>query len=225
AEYPAGNSRLTIPELVVLRRPDGAFGLAGQVRATGALPGGRAEALVLPVSGNWSPSRGLALWNACADLRFDRLEFANLSLARQSVRICPPPGEAIVRYDDRGLTIAAGAPSLQLTGRLGETPIAIRSGAVGFAWPGAISAREMRVTLGPADTATTFAVDGLTAQIGEDVAGRFEGTDVRLSAVPLDLLGASGDWRYADGRLMLTDSAFRLEDRQDVDRFHPLEAE
>ena len=225
AEYPAGNSRLTIPELVVLRRPDGAFGLAGQVRATGALPGGRAEALVLPVSGNWSPSRGLALWNACADLRFDRLEFANLSLARQSVRLCPPPGEAIVRYDDRGLTIAAGAPSLQLTGRLGETPIAIRSGAVGFAWPGAISAREMRVTLGPADTATTFAVDGLTAQIGEDVAGRFEGTDVRLSAVPLDLLGASGDWRYADGRLMLTDSAFRLEDRQDVDRFHPLEAE
>jgi hypothetical protein len=133
----------------------------------------------------------------------------------------------MLRYDARGLRIAAGAPSLQLTGRLGETPIAIRSGAVGFAYPGALSARQLVVTLGPADTATTFAVSDLSAQIGKDIAGRFAGTDVRLFAIPLDLLGASGDWRYVDGRLSLTDGSFRLEDRlegEDADRFKPLVA-
>lgn len=225
AEYVAGSSRLAVPELVLIQRPDGALGFAGLVRASGALPGGRAEALLLPVSGNWSPSRGLAVWNQCVDLRFERLELANLALARQRLTLCPPRGAAIVRYGGRGLRLAAGAPSLDLAGRLGETPIAIRSGAVGFAYPGALSARQLVVSLGPADTATTFAVNDLSAQIGEEIAGRFAGADVRLFAVPLDLLGASGNWRYADGRLTLSEGSFRLEDRLAEDRFKPLAAD
>jgi hypothetical protein len=225
AEYAAGASRLAVPELVLIQRPDGALGFAGQMRASGDLPGGRAEALVLPVSGNWSPSGGLAMWNDCVDLRFERLQLANLTLDRRSLRLCPPRGTAMVRYDTRGLRVAAGAPSLQLAGRLGETPIAIRSGPVGFAYPGVLSARQLVVSLGPADTATTFAVSDLSARIGEDIAGRFDGADVRLFAVPLDLLGASGDWRYANGRLSLTDGSFRLEDRLEADRFKPLAAE
>lgn len=225
ADYAVGASRLAIPELVLLGRPDGALGFAGEVHASGALPGGAAEALVLPIAGNWSSSRGLVMWNQCADLRFERLQLANLSLARQRLRLCPPRGTAMVRYDGSGLRIAAGAPSLQLTGRLGETPIGIRSGPIGFAFPGALSARQLLVTLGPADTATTFAVNDLTAQIGEDIAGRFGGTDVSLFAVPLDLVGASGNWRYSGGRLTLSDGSFTLQDRQEPDRFHPMEAE
>ncbi len=225
AEYAAGASRLAVPELVLIQRPDGVLGFAGQLRATGALPGGRAEALVLPLAGNWSPSRGLALWSDCVDLRFERLQLANLTLDRRNLRLCPPRGSAMVRYDGRGLRLAAGAPSLQLAGRLGETPIAIRSGPVGFAYPGALSARQLVVSLGPGDTATTFAVNDLSARIGEDIAGRFTDADVRLFAVPLDLLGASGDWRYANGRLSLTDGSFRLEDRLEADRFKPLVAE
>lgn len=225
AEYAAGSSRLAVPELVLVQRPDGTLGFAGQVRATGALPGGRAEALLLPVSGSWSPSHGLALWNDCTTLRFERLQLANLSLDRRSLTLCPPRGTSMVRYDGRGLRIAAGAPSLQLAGRLGETPIAIRSGAVGFAYPGALSARQLVVRLGPAATATTFAINDLSAELGKDIAGRFAGTDVRLFAVPLDLLGASGNWRYANGRLSLTDGAFRMEDRQNPDRFRPLIAQ
>src|SRR5690606_24277710 len=127
-------------------------------RASGTLPSGRAEGLTMPLAGNWSPTGGLALWNDCAELRFDRLQLANLTIDRRDLTLCPPRGAAIVRYDGGGLRIAAGAPSLQLTGRLGETPIALRSGAIGFAWPGALSASQVVVTLGPADTATSFAV-------------------------------------------------------------------
>src|SRR5690606_13464775 len=111
-----------------------------------------------------------------------------------------------------GLRIAAGAPALDVAGTLGETPIAIRSGAIGFAYPGAVSARQIRVTLGPPDTASTFAIEDLSARIGEGLAGRFAGTDVKLDAVALDVTGASGEWRYADGRLALSDGSFRLVD-------------
>jgi hypothetical protein len=224
AEYSAGSSRLAVPELSVIQGADGAFGFAGEVRASGALPGGEAEGLLLPVSGRWSPRGGLAMWDDCTDLRFESLRFASLALARQSLRLCPPRGTAMVRYGESGLRIAAGATALDLTGRLGETPIAIRSGPIGFAWPGAVSARRLAVTLGPADTASTFVIDDLGAEIGENIAGRFAGTDIKLAATPLDLLGASGNWRYAGGRLVLSDGAFRLEDRSEPDRFEPLVA-
>lgn len=227
APYEAGTSRLEIPEFAVVGRVGGALALAGEIRASGALPGGYAEGLVLPLTGSRSSSGEFALWQDCAEIAFDRLQVASLALDRQRLTLCPPRGTAIVRYGAHGLGLAAGAPALQLAGRLGETPIAIRSGAVGFAWPGTISAKQLAVTLGPAETATSFAVSDLTAQAGADIAGRFDGADVKLYAVPLDLLGASGSWRYADGRLMLADGAFRLVDRSPRQswRFEPLAAQ
>jgi hypothetical protein len=222
APYAAGSSRLAVPELVLVQRSGGAIGFVGRALASGPLPGGSADNLQLPLSGSWSPSAGLAMWNDCAALRFDRLQLANLTLERRGLTLCPPSSGAIVRYDARGLRVAAGAPSLDVAGRLGETPIAIRSGPIGIAYPGAISARRLLVTLGPAGTASTFAIDDLSARIGEDIAGRFAGTDVRLSAVQLDLLGASGAWRYANGRLSLSEGSFTLADRTAPVRFNPL---
>jgi hypothetical protein len=225
AEYAVGEARLAIPELALARDADGELGFFGQARASGALPGGFADNLALPLSGNWSAARGLALWRDCTELRFDALRFASLTLERRGVTLCPARGSAIVRYGAEGLRVAAGAPSLELSGKLGETPIAIRSGPVGLAWPGALSARQLQITLGPPETATRFALQDLSAQLGEGIAGRFDGADARLYAVPLDLLGAHGAWRYADGRLTLSDGAFRLEDRQSPARFEPLTAE
>jgi len=225
AEYRAGPSRLAIPELVLVQRPNGALGFAGTVRASGALPGGSAQDLLLPVSGNWSSAGGLALWDKCTDLRFERLQLANLTLARQRLQLCPARGAPIVRYGAGGLRIAAGAPSLQLAGHLGETPIAIRSGAIGFAYPGAISAKSLLVSLGPAGTASTFAISDLSAQVGNDIAGKFSGTDIKLFAVQIDMIGASGSWRYANGRLSVSDAVFRLVDRTNPARFNPLAAE
>lgn len=224
APYEAGGSRLAIPQLALVVRPSGAIGLAGRAVASGALPGGSAANLQLPLSGSWSPSAGLAMWDDCVTARFDRLQLANLALERRGLTLCPPRGAAIVRYDGRGLRVAAGAPSLDVAGRLGETPIAIRSGPIGVAYPGALSARRLLVTLGPADTASTFAIDDLSAQIGQDIAGRFAGTDVRLFAVKLDVLGASGAWRYAGGRLALSEGVFRLADRTEPARFEPMVA-
>lgn len=225
-EYAAGGSSLEVPQLYVAQARDGSLGFSGEVVASGALPGGSARALRLPVSGQWATSGALALWRQCTEVRFDRLVLANLEFDDRAVTLCPPPGGAIVRSDGAALRIAAGAPSLDIAGRLAGTPIRIASGPIGFAWPGTLSARDLDVALGPPDTTSRFQVSNLDARLGgAEIAGTFTDADVRLAAVPLDVLGAGGNWRYGGGVLTLSDAAFRLEDRSDADRFQPLAAQ
>jgi hypothetical protein len=223
ATYQAEGGSIAIPSLSLVSQAN-RIGFSGRAILSGELPGGHAEGLLLPLSGNWSSAAGLAMWRECTTLAFDSLRFANLTLERHGLTLCPARGNPIVRYGDAGLRIAAGAPSLDVAGRLGETPIAIRSGPIGFAWPGTVSARQLIVTLGPRDTATSFAIEDLSADIGKTIAGRFAGTDVRLHAVPLDVLGASGNWDYSNGRLSIAGGEFRLVDRQEAPRFEPLVA-
>lgn len=221
-DYAAGSSRLEIPQLVLVQADNGAVGFAGSARLSGPLPGGAARNLALPVEGTWSPGRGLAVWRKCADVSFDSLAIANLTLRRRAMTLCPPPGLPILASNARGTRLAAGASRLDLSGMLGATPIHITGGAAGFAWPGSLAMRSVDVALGDPRDPSRFRIDNLAAKIGKDVAGRFTGGNVRLAEVPLDVLDGAGAWRFADGRLSLSDVAFRLEDRQADDRFQPM---
>ncbi len=224
AEYRSGDARIAVPRFSLVQLGGGALGFSGEARLAGALPGGRAEGLVLPIEGNWSPRAGVSLWRRCTVIGFERLTLADLSFDRRRLPLCPPPGTAIVRRDGRGTRIAVGVPSLDLTGRLGATPIRIRSGAAGMAMPGTLDVRDVDVALGPAATASRFRIARLGARIGNEVAGRFAGSEVLLAAVPLDIREASGAWRFADGRLTLSQAGFRLSDRAVDSRFQPLVA-
>lgn len=227
AEYRAGDGALAVPELVVAQAASGALGFSGRMMLSGALPGGRAERLTLPLDGTWSQRGGLALWRRCAALSFDRLAVANLVLDRRRLALCPAPGSAIVRVAPNGgaVRVAAGAPSLDLAGRLGGSAIRVASGPVGIAWPGAITARRVAVSLGNPAAPTRFVIDRLDAVAGADIAGRFAGSEVRLAAVPLDMTAAEGRWRYAGGALTIDGAAFRLTDRAVDARFQPLVAQ
>ena len=224
AEYRAGKAAVTLPQLIVVRRADGATGLAGRAKVTGALPGGSVDGLNVPLDGNWSQRLGLALWRSCTPLRFDRFRYANLTLDAKALTLCPAPGRAILTSNAAGTRFAAGIPRLTLSGRLGQTPILLNSAAVGFAWPGALVARSVDISLGEASAASRFTVASLTGRLGEVLSGSFAGAEARLAAVPLDILTASGTWRYAGGKLGLGGGVFRLEDRLVDDRFRPVVA-
>ncbi len=168
----------------------------------------------------------LALWNGCRDIRFDRLEVSNLTLGRQSLTLCPPSGRPILRYDNAGLQLAAGVNALDLSGEFAGTPMRLRSGAVGFAYPGALAARDLAIALGPPENAQRFTISDLRANLSANgFGGEFAGADVFLASVPLDVLGASGYWRYENAQLLLSDADFTLQDRGDARRFEPLIAQ
>ncbi len=220
AEYRAGDAGVALPELTVTQSPNGAVAFTGLALASGALPGGHAQNVAVPLEGGRSTNGVVALWRRCANVQFEALAYANLAFDRRSLLLCPGPGGAIVRSDAHGTRIAVGTPSLDLTGRLGQTPIRIASGPVGYALPGVLYARAVDVALG--ESATRFRLAELKARVGKDIAGTFTGTELKLAAVPFDLVEAQGQWRYVGGRLTIADGAFRLLDRAQVARFQPL---
>lgn len=231
APYHAGGGEIAIPRLSVVQAATGGLGFAGEVRLSGALPGGSARNLVLPVDGGLSPRGDFSVFRGCITPRFDSLTFANLVIERRSVTICPGPGQAIVTSDSQGTRVAAGVTALDLAGRLGETPIRMRSGPVGFALaagqsaPGTLAARQLDVELGPLDTATRFRLSDLSARIGSAVTGTFAGAEAQLFSVPLDIVNAGGNWTFDGQRLSIAGGRFELLDRKDPDRFHPLVAQ
>lgn len=224
AEYAAGGSRLAVPELMVSQTGSGALGFAGQVRLTGALPGGSAQGLVLPVEGNWSAAQGLALWRRCTALRFARLELAYLTLERQGLTLCPGSDGAIVRAGPGGTRIAAGMAGLALSGAYAGTPIRVKGASLGMAWPGTLVAKDLDVLLGAGAEPHRFTLASLDARLDSRIEGRFAGLGASLAGVPLDVGKAEGRWSYAGNALRLSEASLTLTDRQQPGRFNPLVA-
>ncbi|WP_239805849.1 intermembrane phospholipid transport protein YdbH family protein [Croceicoccus hydrothermalis] len=225
ADYAGGGARIAIPELRVRQSGDG-FVMNGEILASGPLPGGAVDGLRLPVAGSYSARRGVRLWDDCVAPRFDSLRYANFTLERQSLLLCPAGGAAMLAIGPDGTRMAVGAPKLDLSGRLGETPVRLASGPVGLALrpgrPAVVRARTMNVEIGPQATAVRFAIADITAQIGRDIGGAFSGTNVTLPSVPLDIGEAGGQWSYRSGVLRIEEGAFVLTDRQDDARFEPM---
>ncbi|QYJ06327.1 intermembrane phospholipid transport protein YdbH family protein [Qipengyuania flava] len=221
--YEAEGAAVSVPQIVIAQGASGALGFSGRMLASGPLPGGSATNLLVPIEGRYANDR-LSLWRSCMDVRFDRLELANLAFERRGLTLCPASGRAILTSDNAGLRIAAGTPSLDLEGSLGDTPIRIASGPVGFAYPGVMTARTIDVTLGPADTASRFLLSDFEAQLGGDLSGSFSDADIALAAVPMDLEDVHGTWTYRDDRLVIDDARFTLVDREETPRFEPLVA-
>ncbi len=220
--YGAGDSAIAIPEMLVTQDRSGAMSFTGAVVASGPLPGGSARNLRVPVSGALDASGALALWRNCTTVAYDALVFANLELNNRSVTLCPAPGSAIVRQNDGELRIAAGIPTLDVVGQLAGTPVAIRSGPIGLAYPGIAKAEQLSVELGPSDAASRVVISDLLANLGEDISGSFSDADMGLAAVPLDLRETAGDWSYNDGVLLIENASFMLLDRAEPDRFEPM---
>lgn len=224
AEYRAGDSLVALPELQIVQLPGGAIGFAGLARISGAMPGGRVENLALPIEGNWSKNGGLAALRRCTPVRFSSLKVANLTLAGQTLTLCPGSAGAIFKSDARGVRVSAGASNLALSGTLGTTAVRLRTGAVGLAWPGNLAVRNLDASAGPLNKPTTLKMAQLNAVLGKVVTGTFAGSELKLFAVPLDVFDAAGRWRFAGGDLTVSGASLKVKDRELDARFYPLVA-
>ncbi|MEQ1495867.1 MAG: YdbH domain-containing protein [Novosphingobium sp.] len=222
AEYRAGDSSVALPDLRLVQLAGGQIGFSGRALVSGPLPGGEVRGLSLPVEGNWSESGGLAVWRGCTPIRFERFKVGNLSLNQRTLTLCPGSGGAILRSDRRGTRLAAGTAGLSLAGTLGTTPIRLNSGAVGFAWPGAIAAKSIDVSMGPLDKPSTLKVAEFNGTLGKVVTGHFNGADLKLFPVPLDMSEGAGDLRFANGEVSITGASLKVSDRENPAKFYPL---
>lgn len=221
APYAAADASLALPHLTLRQTASGALSFAGEVRASGALPGGFVRDLEVPVTGTVSSAGAVSLGTQCTPVRFAALGFAGLAVDGQKLTLCPPRGRPILAWDARGLRVAAGVPAVHLAGKLGATPMRLTTGAVDLAYPGAMVAHDVDLTLGAARIGMA-AFDGT---LGQTISGRFAGGTARLGEVPLLAGDASGQLTYADGVLRLAEAAFTLSDRAPNPRFNPLRSD
>ena len=222
AEYRAGSSSVALPDLRLEQLPSGQIGFAGRALVSGPLPGGEVRGLQMPVQGNWSENGGLAVWRQCTPVSFDRLKVGNLALAGRGLVLCPGSQGAILISDARGIRLAAGTTGLNLAGTLGTTPIRLRSGVVGFAYPGKLVAKAIDVSIGPLAKPSTLKVALFSGELGKAVTGRFSGTELKLFAVPLDMSEVEGDLRFANNELDITGASLKVTDRTKPAKFEPM---
>ncbi|VWX56635.1 intermembrane phospholipid transport protein YdbH family protein [Sphingorhabdus sp. 109] len=220
ANYQVGSAQLKIPVMTFSPTRQGGTSIDGRIILTGPLGDGQLTGLQIPVSGNIGRNGDFALFRRCVDLQFASLRTAALTAGPTSARLCPQ-GSAIVTGNGTGVNIAASAPSLKLDGAVGSTPLAITSGALGFSLANGLTARNVGVRLGTAESMTRLDMAVLNAAFGSAINGRIEGASGKVANVPLLMEKIEGDWRYENGAF-LADASLLVRDEQPVERFRPL---
>lgn len=220
ANYQVGSAQLKIPAIAFSPTRQGGTSIDGRMILTGPIGDGQITGLQVPISGNIARNGDFALFRRCINLQFASLRTASLRAGPTSARLCPQ-GRAIVTGSGSGVNIAANAPSLKLNGAVGDTPLAIASGALGFSLAKGLMAQNVGIRLGTADSMTSLDMAVLSAAFGDTISGRMEGVSGKLANVPLLMEKIEGDWRYEDGKF-LADASLLVRDEQPVERFRPL---
>ena len=220
ANYQAGSAQLKIPAMTFSPTRQGGTNIDGRIILTGPIGDGQVTGLQVPVSGYVERNGNFALFRQCVNLQFASLRTASLTAGPTSARLCPQ-GNAIVTGSGANVNIAANAPSLKLNGAVGATPLAITSGALGFSAAKGLTAQNVGIRLGTADSMTSLDMSVLSAAFGSTIKGRIEGASGKVANVPLLMEKIEGDWRYENGKF-LADASLLVRDEQPVERFRPL---
>jgi hypothetical protein len=224
AEYRSGTDSLAIPRLELRQDRRGTLTFGGIVQASGAIPGGRIDAIELPIEGTWSGNAGLAIGRRCTNLQIAGLTLYDLALEGGSYRVCPADGGVMVRYRDR-LDVRVELANLTLKGTLAGTPAQLSAAKAVLRYPGPFVVDGLSAIIGVAGNAANVSAAVLSGTIGPETGGTFTGGAAAMDVVPLDLSDLSGSWSYADDALRITAGAFTLIERIEGDaRFEPLQA-
>ncbi len=223
APYAAGTARLALTPVRI------AIGARGETRfetvATidGPLPGGRVDGLTVPIAGH-AGRGGIVVGEGCTPVGFDMVALSGVTLSPGVVRLCGVGGAPIVvAGGGGGVRAGAAIAGLHLAGRSGSAPLTLDARTLTLTGAG-LDAGGVAVRLGAGDAMTRLDIDTLDRRFAGGAAGHFSGAGGQIGSVPLVASGAAGDWRVANGALILG-GAFTVADAAATARFKPLAAE
>ncbi|MEH6756394.1 MAG: YdbH domain-containing protein [Parasphingorhabdus sp.] len=220
ATYQSGSAKLNIPGLRFSPASGGGTNIDGRVILSGPLADGQLTGLQIPISGQFGQN-GFALFRKCVDLQFASLRAASFIAGPTTARLCPDGGRAMVSSNGSGVNIAALAPSFNLKGTMGGTPLSLSSGALGFSITKGITAQNISLRMGTLDSMTKFDAARFSAVFGRNISGKISGANGQIANVPLLMENIEGDWRYIGGEF-LADAKLQVRDENQVERFRPL---
>ena len=221
AAYQAGSAKLNLPNIAFSPGVGGGTNFDGRLILSGPLADGQVTGLQVPINGYVDGRGGFSLFRKCVNLQFASLRVAAFVAGPTQTRLCPNGNGAIVSSNGGNVNIAADAPSFDLKGTLGGSPLMLSSGALGFSLATGMTAQDVSLRMGTTDSMTKFDVALFNAVFGNTITGKISGANGQIANVPLLLENIEGDWRYIGGALS-SDASLRVRDEQPVERFRPL---
>jgi hypothetical protein len=212
--YQAGGAMLAIPDLQIAANAAGDIGFTSQAIVSGPLSDGRVEGAVIPLKGRYLADGALAMDGGCHQLQAQSVAISGYYLIQPQMQICSAAGRDLLRYDGKGMSGQIILPSLALEGQSADgSRLQVKAGrshydfgAGQFAVQNA-DVRLISVDDGTADAPnvpTHFAAAQIVGRSGaEGLAGKLNGANARIGAVPLNMSEIDGDWRFANGALTL----------------------
>ena len=220
APYAAGGQRLALTRI--------RFGPAGNATAIstvaqldGSFPGGRVQALRLPIEGRIGRAGSFAFGTSCAVVSFNYFQMSSVQFGAARLPVCPI-GPAIVSKGPGGaVTTAARIDRPVLNGRIGSSPLHLAA-ANGQILNDRFGFNQLGMQLGKASSPIRFDAARLTGSLGgPDLRGNFAGAKATIGNVPLLLSDGSGSWMFRNKDLSVQ-SALTVSDRDANPRFYPL---
>src|SRR4051794_25583551 len=223
APYSAGGQTLSLATMRFGPGPGGSTALSTVAQLDGKFPGGRVQALRLPIAGRVGQGGSFAFGTSCAVVSFTYLQMSSVQLGPTRLPVCPI-GPAMVSKRPKGPVLTnARLPSPVLDGRLGSSPFHLQA-ASGRITGQQFAFDRMGMRLGKASSPILFDAARLNGFMGRNFNGGFTGASASIGKVPLLLSDGVGKWIYRNKNLTV-DSSLMVSDRNPNPRFYPLKSD
>jgi hypothetical protein len=223
APYTAGGQTLSLATLRFGPGPGGSTALSTVAQLDGKFPGGKVQALRLPIQGQVGKGGSFAFGTSCAVVSFNYLQMSSLQLGSTRLPVCPV-GRAMVSKNPNGpVQTSARMPSPVLNGRLGSSPFHLQA-ASGLLTGQQFAFDKLGMRLGRETSPILFDAARLNGRFGRDLSGNFTGASASIGKVPLLLSDGVGKWLYRNKDLAV-DASLLVSDSNPNPRFYPLKSD
>jgi translocation and assembly module TamB len=221
APYVAPNGqRLALTPIQFGPGPGNSTALSTVAQLDGPFPGGRVQALRLPISGHIGRAGSFAFGTSCVVVSFNTLQMNTIGLGATRLPVCPI-GRAIISKQPGGrVQTAARINQPVLNGRIGSSPLHVQA-ASGELLGQQFSFNRLGARLGRPSSPIVFDAARLTGSLAGNLHGNFTGAAGTIGKVPLQLSDAVGSWLFRSKALTINGAA-TVSDRSPDPRFYPL---
>jgi hypothetical protein len=223
APYSAGGQTLRLASIKFGPGPGGSTALSTVAQLDGKFPGGRVQALRLPIQGQVGQGGSFAFGTSCAVVSFTYLQMSSLQLGSTRLPVCPIGAAMVSKAANGAVQTRARMPGPVLNGRLGSSPFHLQA-ATGLITGQQFGFDRLAMRLGQASSPILFDAARLNGRLGRDLSGNFTGATASIGKVPLLLTDGTGTWAYRN-RNLAVDAALNVNDRNPDPRFYPLHSD
>ena len=221
APYSAGGQRLAFAPIRFGPGLGGSTAVSTAAQLDGSFPGGRVQALRLPIQGRIGRAGSFAFGTSCAVVSWNYFQMSTIQFGAARLPVCPIGTAMVSKTPGGSVMTAARINGPVLNGRIGSSPLHLAASS-GQLVNDRFGFDSLGLRLGKPASPIIFDAARLNGSFaGPNLRGDFNGAKATIGDVPLLLSDAAGTWLFRNSNLSVR-SALTVSDRDPDPRFYPL---